>query len=99
MRGKEDSLISQINNIRKFKFSNLSEWVHNPINKQHVVEANELIGNPGLTYDGELSDSTNKATADSAVAQAQRISVCIRGKKGFFGCVGKEVRYIRSDLQ
>lgn len=81
MQGKEDSLISQINNIRKFKFSGLSEWVHNPINKQRVVEANELIGNPGLTYDSELPDSTNKATADSAVAQAKEFLSVYEAKK------------------
>ncbi|MES1159171.1 MAG: hypothetical protein ABUM51_00295, partial [Bacteroidota bacterium] len=66
-----DSLAGKLYSLRQGQVKNLGAWLQDPLTGQKVVEANEIVKVPKLTYDMQLPDSINKKREDSIRKEAR----------------------------
>jgi len=65
-----DSIAGKLYALKQDEAKKLGAWLHNPLTGQKLVEANEVVKVPHLTYDSQLPDSTNKKREDSLRKEA-----------------------------
>jgi len=65
-----DSLACKLYGVRQSQVKKLGNWLQDPLTKQKLIEANEIVRVPQLTYDMYLPDSTNVHRADSLRKEA-----------------------------
>jgi len=60
-----DTVLGKLYKMRQAKALQLESWLHDPLTGQKLIEANEILKVPYLTYDMSQSDSTNRQKEDS----------------------------------
>jgi hypothetical protein len=65
-----DSLAKKLYNLRQSQLKSLLNWLQDPLTKQKLVEANEIVRVPKVTYNMQLSDSVNEHRSDSLRKEA-----------------------------
>lgn len=67
-----DSLAGKLYALRQGQANQLGLWLHDPLTHQKLVEANEVVKVPHITYDMQLPDSVNQKREDSIRKEARR---------------------------
>jgi hypothetical protein len=67
-----DSIAAKLYTLRQGQAKKLGAWLQDPLTGQKLIEANEIVKVPHLTYDMNQSDSTNKKREDSLRREARR---------------------------
>lgn len=62
----EDSLTEKLYGLKKFQLGELDDLLHNQFSPQALVEANQVLKVPGITWKAGVPDSTNQKMEDSA---------------------------------
>ena len=65
-----DSLAGRLYGLRQLQSKKLGNWLQDPLTKQKLIEANEIVRVPRMTYDLHLPDSINSHRADSLRKEA-----------------------------
>jgi len=65
-----DSLAGKLYGLRQLQSKKLGNWLQDPLTKQKLIEANEIVRVPRVTYDLHLPDSINSHRADSLRKEA-----------------------------
>ena len=65
-----DSLTGRLYDLRKGQAKHLGNWLQDPLTKQKLIEANEVLRVPHLSYNMQLPDSVNKYREDSLRKEA-----------------------------
>jgi len=65
-----DSLAGKLYGMRQLQVKQLAGWLQDPLTKQKLIEANEIVRIPRLTYNMRLPDSINAHRADSLQKEA-----------------------------
>ncbi|HVU57799.1 MAG TPA: hypothetical protein VHD83_22210 [Puia sp.] len=65
-----DTLAKKLYGIRQLQLRSLGNWLQDPLTKQKLIEANEIVRVPKITYNMRLSDSVNERRADSLRKEA-----------------------------
>lgn len=60
-----DSITEKLYKLKNLRAGELNTWLRNPFHLQKLIEANEILRVPRVTYDPALPDSTNAQRADS----------------------------------
>lgn len=74
-----DSLAGKLYGSRLQQAKNAGAWLQDPLTKQKLIEANEIVKVPHMTYDMQLPDSTNRQREDSIRREA-RLFLAVYGK-------------------
>lgn len=61
----KDSVTGQLYQLKKLQHLDVETWLKNPLNQQALIEANEVVRIPRVTYDPHLPDSVNVRREDS----------------------------------
>ncbi len=61
----EDSLLEKLYRVRETDLLDMDKWLRNPFTMQQLIEANETLNVPRISYDVSLPDSINEKRADS----------------------------------
>jgi len=61
----QDTILGKLYDLRRLQALKLANWLHDPLTGQKLVEANEILKVPHLTYDMGQSDSANTRKEDS----------------------------------
>jgi len=61
----KDTITEKYYSIAKDELTKLSTWIKDPQVIQKLVEANEIVNVPGITYEKQLPDSINIANSDA----------------------------------
>lgn len=67
----EDTLLHKLYRLKEKDWLDVSNWLDNPFNRQKLIEANEILNVPKLTYDFSKPDSINYRREDSLRKQAE----------------------------
>jgi hypothetical protein len=65
-----DSLAGKLYGMRQSQIKKLGNWLQDPLTKQKLIEANEIVRVSRLTYNMHLPDSVNVRRADSLQREA-----------------------------
>lgn len=65
-----DTLAKRLYGIRQSQLKSLGNWLQDPLTKQKLIEANEIVRVPKVTYNMQLSDSANQRRSDSLRKEA-----------------------------
>ena len=65
-----DSLAGKLYGLRQGEAKKLGAWLQDPLTGQKLVEANEIVKVPHITYNPQLPDSTNRKREDSLRKEA-----------------------------
>jgi hypothetical protein len=60
-----DSMAGKLYALKKWRADQLGNWLKDPLTHQKVIEANEIVKVPKMTYNMGSSDSSNKKREDS----------------------------------
>lgn len=60
-----DSITQKLYELKNLRVGELNGWLRNPFHLQKLLEANEILKVPRITYDPKLPDSVNAQRADS----------------------------------
>ena len=66
-----DSLAGKLSKLRRTQVGQLGAWLQDPLTAQKLVEANEIVKVPHMTYDMKLPDTVNKKREDSIRREAR----------------------------
>ena len=66
----EDSVAGKLYHRRLDQAANLQAWLKDPLTAQKLIEANEIVKVPHITYNVSLPDTTNKKREDSLRKEA-----------------------------
>jgi hypothetical protein len=66
-----DSLSEQLLGIKLKKLAEVQQWLKHPMQMQRLIECNEILNVPRITYNPSLSDSINARRADSLQSLAR----------------------------
>lgn len=66
----EDSVAGKLYHRRLNQAANLEAWLKDPLTAQKLIEANEIVKVPHITYNMSQPDSTNKKREDSLRKEA-----------------------------
>ncbi|HVM86895.1 MAG TPA: hypothetical protein VMT76_01820 [Puia sp.] len=67
----KDTMSGQLGEIRHLQSVNLHNWLNNPLTKERLVNAQEILNIREKSFDPKKSDSANNTTADSAQKEAR----------------------------
>ena len=68
----EDTLMAKAINLKELNLDLTREWLYSPFQKQRIIEANEILRVPHITYKPQYSPSENKLREDSLRNKAAR---------------------------
>lgn len=85
-----DSLAGRLYGIRQLQAKKLGSWLQDPLTKQKLIEANEIVRIPRLTYDMQLPDSINSHRGDSLRKEAALLLDIYSGNKKKYDQVSQE---------
>lgn len=83
----KDSLAQQLLLLKQLDLKKLKSWLDNPLTGQKLIEANEIIKVPGITYDMSLPDSVNLRQADSMKLLASTFIESYNQTKGKYNAI------------
>ena len=65
-----DSMAGRLHSLRQLQVKKIGNWLQDPLTKQKLIEANEIIRVPHVTYNMQLPDSVNVKRSDSLQKEA-----------------------------
>jgi hypothetical protein len=92
----KDSLTEKYLTGKDLELKNLSAWLNNPLTLQRLVEMNEVIRIPAVTYDVTLPDSIARKRSDSLRAQAKEFMDLYESKKQQLNALNAKVDSLKS---
>jgi len=79
-----DSTTGKLYALQQNRLKKLGAWLQDPLTGQKLVEANEIVKVPHITYDMQLPDSTNKKREDSLRREARLFLELYANAKGAY---------------
>jgi hypothetical protein len=94
-----DSMTGKLYNIKRLQTDNLGNWLKDRLTSQKLIEANEILKVPKLTYDMHKSDTANKTHEDSLRKAARKFLELYKRTKGEYDSLNRQADSLKKEYQ